>query len=120
MPVQYTPHPIRATITYPARAVNVTYQNATLRPLMVIIRLNVNAAIMAPALSYAYGVGRVGPTTPPLNFVAGGGIFPDVRAFQQDGGYFTVVMMVPPGNYYSLDQYLLNGGWGMIWAEVEL
>ena len=118
MPVDYIPHPIRAIPNdmIAARALNVNYQNATLRPLLVDVTTQhtVVAAAICRAIAYLQNV------TPPGAARSYVGWLIAPAAGQTYHGYMAFI--VPAGWYYRVQAF--NAGGNAIalneWWETNL
>ena len=120
MPVQYIPHPIRATITYPVRALDTTYQNLGLRPILVMV--TVSARCNAAVLAQAFVMVLVDPAWPPAINVAATGL-PALTRAHDERDYSVISFLVPPGQYYRLMSNVLGVGTTLTapwWQEVQL
>ena len=117
MPVEYIPHPIKADAydLIATRALNVNYQNTTLRPIsvQVTVQFNIVAAAQARAILY------IDPTTPPANASAYCGYLtaPIGVVFH---GYMEI--LVPPGWYYRVQPFVGGGNVAALneWWEIHL
>lgn len=119
MPVEYIPHPIRATVTFPVRALNTVYQNNRLRPILVIITTNHAWINVNHCRADAY----IGPTNPPLLYIADVGFFATPGGAVPQNVYHTWNFMVPAGYYYRAGTFVgppPNAVTLINWTEVEL
>lgn len=118
MPVNYIPHPIRAIANdlLGARAYAVTYQNLTLRPLLVFIT---SWHIVGNAANACRVVGYMENVTPPWNPIGYGGYLnpPALATTHSFLGF-----IVPPGWYYRILDLSGVGNVSQIneWWEINL
>jgi len=112
------PRPVKATVSYPARAVNTTYTNNTGRPLLVIIGI---LSEVDAAADNAWASINVDTDDPPTSPIAYGGFVAKTGAGAQQAS-FSLIVCVPPGYKYRLNDF--SSGTGSIainkWTEVEL
>jgi len=118
VPVNYTPKPIKADVTFPVRAVNTQYQNLRLRPLLVIVATTL--ITWAPGVDTARLTALVG-AVPPLAAVDTVAHVGNVGAIDHIHNA-TLTFIVPPGWYYYALEFLAGGGTNVVlsWTEVEL
>lgn len=110
MPIAYTPKPIKADITFPGAArqlsiigpppfVNV-YQNTNLRPMLIVVAVQ---CLHAAAGDFARGEGYIGPTNAPFDWIATGGHSPGVPLHPgNEETNHTLTFMVQPGWWYRV------------------
>ena len=125
MPVEYIPHPIRATRTTPVRAldpnlgafINV-YQNLTLRPILCQVSVECTQNVVA---NNARFVAYTGATALPAD-VAGYGGFRALAGAGTGFEHYYTAFLVAPSQYYRVaaDQGAGNVVALNIWVEIQL
>ena len=110
MPVEYIPHPIRVDIqnVTGARALDVIYQNAALRPLMCIISTQ---HYITNAADTAMIQAEVDNVTPPVVWVSDCGLATSgvYVGLGMNTGH-TTVFVVPPGFYFRMTRQIAGAG----------
>jgi len=121
VPVRYIPHPIRAIpidgIVVLGRAYGVNYQNATLRPLMVIVT---SQHTVGGAGQQARQMGAMDPPPgPAASAVAYGGYLNSPGAGVL---HSQITFIVPAGWFYQIFSLVAGGGVNALneWWEINL
>jgi len=115
------PRPVKAVISdvTASRALSTTYQNATGRPLLVIVTVRLERGAVASARACAHGL--VQNVSPPTVHVC-------CPSLAEASNYYEIIMSacvlaVPPGYYYQVQSDVAGAGSTVIlssWIEVEL
>lgn len=121
MPVDYKQQPIRAVANdvTGARALDVIYQNALMRPILALVNTSHR---LRNAAAYCAVFVQVGPATPPNQQVTATGWIAEPGFGNLGYIYGSVTFIVPPGWYFRVvdNSPGVNISQIMDWWEVEL